>query len=129
MRRLHFYLCNGPSSFLWSMCTSYTEEHTQHTRGMGGAFMQTVEWEESKKRVIDTGKVEKERAGLNRARSGSSFRWCWYLWIWARRKQLVGVVCWGLSELRVGLGVRNGDWAVKGVCLRGARRLLWVRTH
>lgn len=52
---------------LWCMCTSYTvsgvvsEEHTQHTRGVGGAFMQTVEWEESKKRVIDTGKVEKER--------------------------------------------------------------------
>lgn len=61
---------------LWCMCTSYTvsgvvsEEHTQHTRGVGGAFMQTVEWEESKKRVIDTGKVEKERAGLNRAETG-----------------------------------------------------------
>lgn len=79
--------------------------------------------------MIDTGKIEKERAGLKRAGSGSSFRWCWYLWIWAWRKQMVGVVCWGLSELRFGLGVGNRDGAVKGVGLRGARRLLWVRTR
>lgn len=46
------------------MCTSYTvfvvlEEQTHHTRGVGRAFMQTVEWEESKKKVVETSKFKK----------------------------------------------------------------------
>lgn len=75
--------------------------------------MQTVEWEESKKKVVETGKFKKRaEPGRDGAGCGSSFRCCRYLWIWAMRKRLVGVVWWGLSELGFGLGVGNGGGAV-----------------
>lgn len=136
------HICGRLSFFFPShircMCTShpYSRGHKgTHSTDMDGCSTHADRSVEENSIVQETGSLnrvsERGWTRLKRAVPRSSSWWCywWYLWMWAGHERLVGVVCWGLRELRIGLGLGFWGGRVKWVGLGGASWLLGFRTR